>query len=202
MLSGVLRLVVAVVLGVLIDRRNAIRRRRPSARRVDLACTLMGSPELAILDEPTTGLDPKSRREVWRLVSDLRDNGATVLITTHYLEEAETLADRMEIMHAGRIVRSGTPTEISAGYPSTISFANGPDVPEDLAGVRRVLREYGRTTLQTDKLPSSLSDLMAWAARNRWSSTSWRPAVRASSRCFSRSPMAPTLPPRPTPSAR
>ena len=91
-------------------------------RRVDLACALMGDPELVILDEPTTGLDPESRREVWRLVSDLRDRGATVLLTTHYLEEAETLADRLEIMHAGQIVRSGTPTEIAEGHPSTISF--------------------------------------------------------------------------------
>ena len=135
-------------------------------RRVDLACTLMGSPELVILDEPTTGLDPESRREVWRLVSDLRDGGATVLITTHYLEEAETLADRLEIMHAGRIVRSGTPTEIAAGHPSTISFADVPDVPDDLAGVRRVVHEHGRTTLETDALQSSLSDLLAWAAHN------------------------------------
>ena len=66
-------------------------------RRVDLACTLMGSPELVVLDEPTTGLDPESRREVWRLVSDLRDAGATVLLTPHYLEEAETLADRLQL---------------------------------------------------------------------------------------------------------
>ena len=115
-------------------------------RRVDLACTLMGSPELVILDEPTTGLDPESRREVWRLVSDLRDGGATVLITTHYLEEAEALADRLEIMHAGRIVRSGTPTEIAAGHPSTISFADVSGVPGDLAGIRRVVHEHGRTT--------------------------------------------------------
>ena len=136
-------------------------------RRVDLASTLMGSPELVILDEPTTGLDPESRREVWRLVSDLRDSGATVLITTHYLEEAETLADRLEIMHAGQIVRSGTPTEIAAGHPSTISFANAPDVPGDLAGIRRVVHEYGRTTLETDALQTSLSDLLAWAAHNQ-----------------------------------
>jgi ABC-2 type transport system ATP-binding protein len=135
-------------------------------RRVDLACTLMGSPELVVLDEPTTGLDPESRREVWRLVSDLRDGGATVLITTHYLEEAEALADRLEIMHAGRIVRSGTPTEIEAGYPSTISFAVVPDVPGDLAEVRRVVHEHGRTTLETDALQTSLSDLLAWAAHN------------------------------------
>ena len=132
-------------------------------RRVDLACTLMGDPELVILDEPTTGLDPESRREVWRLVSGLRDGGATVLITTHYLEEAETLADRLEIMHAGRIVRSGTPTEIATGYPSTISFADVPDLPGDLAAVNRVVHEYGRTTLETDALQRSLADLLARA---------------------------------------
>jgi ABC-2 type transport system ATP-binding protein len=133
-------------------------------RRVELAATLMGSPELVILDEPTTGLDPESRREVWRLMSDLRDAGATVLLTTHYLEEAEALADRLEIMHAGRIVRSGTPTEIARGHPSTISFAGEPDVPSDLAGISRIVHEHGRTTLETDALQRSLSDLLAWAA--------------------------------------
>jgi ABC-2 type transport system ATP-binding protein len=136
-------------------------------RRVDLACTLMGNPELVILDEPTTGLDPENRRAVWRLVSDLRDGGATVLITTHYLEEAETLADRLEIMHAGRIVRSGSPTEIAAGHPSTISFTERSGisgVPSGLAGIRSIVHEYGRTTLETDDLQVSLSDLLAWAA--------------------------------------
>jgi ABC-2 type transport system ATP-binding protein len=134
-------------------------------RRVDLACTLMGRPELAILDEPTTGLDPESRRGVWQLVNDLRDGGATVLVTTHYLEEAEALADRLEIMHGGRIVRSGTPTEIAEGYPSTISFATVADLPGDLAGVRRVAHEHGRTTLETEALQRSLTDLLAWAGR-------------------------------------
>ena len=135
-------------------------------RRVDLAGALMGDPELVILDEPTTGLDPESRREVWRLIDGLRERGATVLITTHYLEEAETLADRLEIMHAGQIVRSGTPTEIAKGHPSTISFAPRPDVPEDLLGVRRVIHEHNRTTLETTALQDSLTELMAWAADN------------------------------------
>jgi ABC-2 type transport system ATP-binding protein len=99
-------------------------------------------------------------------VSDLRDSGATVLMTTHYLEEAEALADRLEIMHAGRIVRSGTPTEIETGYPSTISFADVPDLPDDFAEVRRVVHEHGRTTLETDALQTSLSDLLTWAAHN------------------------------------
>ena len=136
-------------------------------RRVDLACTLMGSPELVILDEPTTGLDPESRRGVWRLISGLREDGATVLITTHYLEEAEALADRLEIMHAGRIVRSGNPSQIAAGHPSTISFATVPGVPEDLAGIRGVSQERGRMFLETDDLQATLSELLAWAARER-----------------------------------
>jgi ABC-2 type transport system ATP-binding protein len=132
-------------------------------RRVDLACTLMGGHELVILDEPTTGLDPESRRDVWRVLLELRADGATILVTTHYLEEAETLADRLEIMHAGRIVRSGTPTEIAAGHPSTISFAERRDVPDDLAGVRHVDHDNGRTTLETDALQRSLGELLAWA---------------------------------------
>ena len=89
-----------------------------------------------------------------------------MLITTHYLEEAEALADRLAIMHAGRIVRSGTPTEIEAGYPSTISFVDVPGVPDDLAGIRRVVHQHGRTTLETDALQTSLSGLLAWAALN------------------------------------
>jgi ABC-2 type transport system ATP-binding protein len=135
-------------------------------RRVDLANALMGDPELVILDEPTTGLDPESRREVWRLVENLRERGSTVLVTTHYLEEAETLADRLEIMHAGEIVRSGTPTEIAKGHPSTISFAGSLEVPDDLAGVTRVAHEHGRTTLETAALQRSVTDLMVWAAHN------------------------------------
>lgn len=88
-----------------------------------------------------------------------------MLITTHYLEEAEALADRLEIMHAGRIVRSGTPSEIEAGYPSKITFVDIPDVP-DLAEIRRVVHEDGRTILETDALQTSLYDLLAWAAHN------------------------------------
>src|SRR5690606_12652488 len=94
-------------------------------RRLDLACTLLGRPDVVLLDEPTTGLDPESRHEVWRLIRELRDDGATVLLTTHYLEEAAELADRLEIMHGGRIVRSGTVAEVSAGHPSTIRFRTG-----------------------------------------------------------------------------
>jgi ABC-2 type transport system ATP-binding protein len=149
-----------------LDDRADVRMRALSGgetRRVDLACTLMGGHELMILDEPTTGLDPESRRDVWRVLFDMRAEGATILVTTHYLEEAETLADHLEIMHAGRIVHSGTPAEVAVGHTSTISFAERHDVPVDLAGVRHVRHENGRTTLETAALQRSLSDLLAWA---------------------------------------
>lgn len=139
-------------------------------RRLDLACTLMGRPELVFLDEPTTGLDPESRREVWQLVSRLRDSGATVLVTTHYLAEAESLADRLEIMHAGRIVRSGTPTEIAEGHPSAIAFstpaASSAQLPGDLAAVTGAVEEQGRTTLESSDLQTSLTSLLTWAERS------------------------------------
>ena len=77
-------------------------------RRLDLALAILGRPEVLFLDEPTAGLDPESRSRAWHLVRELLDGGTTVLLTTHYLQEAEELADRLAIMHGGRIVRSGT----------------------------------------------------------------------------------------------
>ena len=134
-------------------------------RRLDLALTLMGRPEMVMLDEPTTGLDPESRREVWRLVRGLRDAGATVLLTTHYLDEAEALADRLEIMHAGRIVRSGTAGEIAEGHPSTITFdrlhRELPALPR--ATVDPASLSDPRTVLHTTDLQESLTALLGWA---------------------------------------
>lgn len=108
-------------------------------RRVDLACTLMGRPDVVMLDEPTTGLDPESRRAVWQLVRRLREDGATVLLTTHYLEEAEALADHLSIMRAGKIVRSGTPAQIVTGHASEISYRTPDHEPlawAETSGVR------------------------------------------------------------------
>ncbi|NHC22497.1 ABC transporter ATP-binding protein [Nocardioides sp. IC4_145] len=137
-------------------------------RRLDLACTLLGEPEVVLLDEPTTGLDPESRRRVWDLVARLRDRGCSVLLTTHHLEEAETLADRVAIMHAGRIVREGTPAQLGADHPSTIRFEGAaPAGLPDLAGltaVRRVAADHGRTTIESDDLQATLTALLAAAA--------------------------------------
>jgi signal transduction histidine kinase len=91
-------------------------------RRLDLALALLGDPEVLFLDEPTTGLDAEGRRDTWQLVRALRDAGTTVLLTTHYLEEAEGLADRLAILHEGRIAASGTPAEVTAGRPARMSF--------------------------------------------------------------------------------
>lgn len=93
-------------------------------RRLDLALGIVGGPELLFLDEPTTGFDPSARRHAWELVDGLRDLGATILLTTHYLDEAEHLADRVVIIDRGRLVASGTPAELSAsaGTGTVISF--------------------------------------------------------------------------------
>jgi ABC-2 type transport system ATP-binding protein len=86
-------------------------------RRIDIAMSLIGNPPVIFLDEPTTGLDPEARIEVWQAVKELADNGTTVLLTTQYLEEAEQLADRIAILHEGRIIADGTLAELKAMFP-------------------------------------------------------------------------------------
>jgi len=86
-------------------------------RRLDIAMSLIGNPPVIFLDEPTTGLDPQARIEVWKTVQDLVDGGTTVLLTTQYLEEAEQLADRIAILHDGRIIANGTLAELKALLP-------------------------------------------------------------------------------------
>lgn len=134
-------------------------------RRVDLACTLAGHPELVMLDEPTTGLDPESRRAVWELVRRLRDEGATVLLTTHYLEEAEALADHVSIMRAGEIVRAGTLAEIVAGHPAEISFRTPAD-PLPVPDGAEASRDGDRTVLRAAELQPVLTRLLV-DARDR-----------------------------------
>ncbi|MBW7457424.1 ATP-binding cassette domain-containing protein [Paenibacillus sepulcri] len=87
-------------------------------RRLDIALSLVGKPSIIFLDEPTTGLDPEARIEVWKIVKELSGGGTTVLLTTQYLEEAEQLADRIAILHEGRIIASGTLSELKKLFPS------------------------------------------------------------------------------------
>ncbi len=86
-------------------------------RRLDISMSLIGQPKVIFLDEPTTGLDPEARIEVWQIVKELAEQGTTVLLTTQYLDEAEELADRIAILHQGRIIANGTLTELKALLP-------------------------------------------------------------------------------------
>lgn len=88
-------------------------------RRLDISMSLIGKPQLIFLDEPTTGLDPKARIEVWKTIKELAENGTTVFLTTQYLEEAERLADQIAILHEGRIIVSGTLEELKKLFPPT-----------------------------------------------------------------------------------
>jgi len=125
------------------------------------------------LDEPTTGLDAEGRQDTWQLVRTLRDEGTTVLLTTHYLEEAEDLADRLAILHGGRIAASGTPAEVTASQPSRISF----ELPEGyFLGDLPPLAELGVTghelagrtvRLRTHTLQRAATGLLLWAERAR-----------------------------------
>jgi ABC-2 type transport system ATP-binding protein len=96
-------------------------------RRLDLALALVGDPELIFLDEPTTGFDPAARRGAWQTVRSLRELGKTVLLTTHYLDEAQELADRVAIIKGGRILAEGSPSELGVGGGSRyrVAYANG-----------------------------------------------------------------------------
>jgi ABC-2 type transport system ATP-binding protein len=96
-------------------------------QRLSLGCALAGDPELLFLDEPTTGLDPQSRRQAWDIVEDLKTRGRTVLLTTHYMEEAARLCDRVAVVDHGRVIALGTPRELvaSLGAEHVISFSVG-----------------------------------------------------------------------------
>ncbi|WP_240140024.1 ABC transporter ATP-binding protein [Streptomyces sp. MUM 178J] len=95
-------------------------------RRLDVALGVIGAPELLLLDEPTTGFDPAARRRFWELIRLLADEGATIVLTTHYLEEAEALADRLAVVAAGRVVAEGTPAQLrqAHGVEATVAWTD------------------------------------------------------------------------------
>ena len=104
-------------------------------QRLAMACALVGDPELLFLDEPTTGLDPQARRHLWDLVDDLKKAGRTIILTTHYMDEAERLCDRVAIMDHGKIIALGTPQQLiaSVGGEHIVEFALDCDSPLDTA---------------------------------------------------------------------
>ena len=107
-------------------------------QRLAMACALVGDPDLLFLDEPTTGLDPQARRHLWDLVDQLRSAGRTIILTTHYMDEAEHLCDRVAIMDHGKIIALGTPQQLiaSVGGDHVVEFAIGADAGKDMVDAR------------------------------------------------------------------
>jgi ABC-2 type transport system ATP-binding protein len=139
-------------------------------RRLDVACTLMGDPEVVVLDEPTTGMDVERRNDVLQLVKQLRDRGRAVLFSTHHLDEVEELADQVAVMHRGRIARRGTLADVIEGHPSTISFATpydasgrALDLPALAGEVTQRAERGGVTTVRTRDVQRALHRLLTWA---------------------------------------
>ncbi len=130
-------------------------------RRVDLACALIGQPRLLFLDEPTTGLDPESRRATWQLLADLKASGVTMVLTTHYLDEAEALADHIAIMHQGSVAKRGTLRDIVDAHPATIAFDHPGLTLPPLEGAQVDARS--RVTVSTSDLQGHLYELLGWA---------------------------------------
>ncbi|MFJ9943400.1 ABC transporter ATP-binding protein [Streptomyces erythrochromogenes] len=136
-------------------------------RRLDLAIATLSHPEVLFLDEPTAGMDAEGRHATWRLIRELREAGTTILLTTHYLEEAESLADRLAIMHRGRIAGAGTVSQIVADHPSTLSFGlTGQRSVHDLPVGGTVEEQNGRVTITTSQLQKDAARLLAWAEDN------------------------------------
>jgi ABC-2 type transport system ATP-binding protein len=136
-------------------------------QRLAVACALAGDPEILFLDEPTTGLDPQSRLQLWEHIARFKEAGRTALLTTHYMEEAERLCDRVAIVDHGRIIAQGTPAELIAGLhaPHIIEFSSEPEVGDALlaaipgTGERR-LRD-GRWQLAAASLAQAVPALLA-----------------------------------------
>ncbi len=137
-------------------------------RRLDVGVGLVGDPEILFLDEPTTGLDPLARREMWSLIERLRDAGKTIFLTTHYMDEAQHLADRIIILRAGEIAAQGTAEDLSAslGYHTEVTF--DPYEGVDLARLstvvgRAVTLKESLVRFETDHVQGDLQLLLEWA---------------------------------------
>src|SRR5579871_1229343 len=134
-------------------------------RRLDLAMTLVGSPRLIFLDEPTTGLDPRSRHTMWEIIRDLVADGVTILLTTQYLEEADQLADRIAVLDRGKLVAQGTPDELKRRIPGghiRLQFADASGLEAAAHTLGAVAREDDALTLQvpTDGSVRSIKSLL------------------------------------------
>jgi ABC-2 type transport system ATP-binding protein len=123
-------------------------------QRLALACALVGAPELLFLDEPTTGLDPQARRQLWDLIEEFKREGRTIVLTTHYMDEAERLSDRVAVMDRGKVIAGGTPAaliaSIGADHLVELSLGASADLValRAIPGVRDASRENGAGAVQ------------------------------------------------------
>jgi ABC-2 type transport system ATP-binding protein len=138
-------------------------------QRLAVACALVNEPEILFLDEPTTGLDPQSRRQLWGLLERFRADGGTIVLTTHYMEEAETLCDRVAIVDHGRVIASGTPAELVAtlGADHVVEVTMEADVPpaivsvmSSLPGVRDVRAANGSVSMVASDVQQAVPALL------------------------------------------
>jgi ABC-2 type transport system ATP-binding protein len=137
-------------------------------QRLAVACALVCDPDILFLDEPTTGLDPQSRHQLWSIITDFRARGGTVVLTTHYMEEAERLCDRVAIVDHGKVIAQGSPRELiaSLGAEHVVDFALADSQSVDdtvlltLPGVTRVHRDHGRTRLTVARIHETVPALM------------------------------------------
>ena len=141
-------------------------------QRLAVACALVGDPEVLFLDEPTTGLDPQSRLQLWRQITDFRAGGGTVLLTTHYMDEAERLCDRVAIVDRGQVIALGTPAELisSLHAANVVEFSAEPAIPEEslraLPGVTEPHRRGDLWSLPVETLAETVPALLALVERS------------------------------------
>jgi ABC-2 type transport system ATP-binding protein len=146
-------------------------------QRLALACAIVGDPELLFLDEPTTGLDPQSRRQLWDLIVELRASGRSIVLTTHYMDEAERLCDRVAIVDHGRVIALGSPRELIASLgaehvveftaPGAAEGALTAPVLQALDGVKSARQHHGRWMLEVVELARAVPALLAELAHRR-----------------------------------
>jgi ABC-2 type transport system ATP-binding protein len=140
-------------------------------RRLDVALALIGDPELVFMDEPTTGFDPSARRSAWEMIDGLRKLGKTIFLTTHYMDEAEALADRIAVLRAGQIVAEGPPSTLAgrdrAPYQITFTLPAGVAVDDlpSIAVVERRVDGRGKVLMESEDVMATLHALSDWASQ-------------------------------------
>ncbi len=135
-------------------------------QRLALACALVGAPDLLFLDEPTTGLDPQARRQLWDLIEEFKREGRTIVLTTHYMDEAERLSDRVAVMDRGKVIAAGTPAALiaSIGADHLVELSLGEHVDlsalRTIPGVRDVRHDNGVVQIQATELHRAVPALL------------------------------------------